>query len=480
MSIRRLLESASGRRKCFYSYTAALFLVSLMYLQVYDDLQKRSQEFVSTSELNNNNILQRGFSKSYSRISSLVTFSSPKWKDSAWKLASRYPSDDLMEYVAKLEMLKRPNLESPSDIHSDLINIGFLAVNTNTTTGFSSDFLENLARTLESLLTYSTTPLHFIILTDLHSVSECGQLFLKILSRRLSHDILRPRFFKWRGLKALQNINISFVNYEEIISGNREGVDTLKSLTWQIKDENADKYINDLFYVGPFYHTAFTNIDKLLLLDSSDLDFRCDVKEVYEHFNEMSAFALIGMSLDLSPFYLESLDDYINIHNGTELGSPGRFQGFNSGVVLFHLERMRGSSLYKDQLKPKKMVELVKSFDGFTISTGDQDWFNLVSFTHPGLFYTLPCVYNMQTSVQYLYHPMEDRFVKYHFCADKSQTKIFHYNGCGPRPDGCHNKIDVKDPDTVMGKETAIVADKFWIFMMIVYLQVTNKRKFHA
>ena len=30
-----------------------------MYLQVYDDLQKRSQEFVSTSELNHNNILQR-------------------------------------------------------------------------------------------------------------------------------------------------------------------------------------------------------------------------------------------------------------------------------------------------------------------------------------------------------------------------------------------------------------------------------------
>ncbi len=32
--------------------------------------------------------------------------------------------------------------------------------------------------------------------------------------------------------------------------------------------------------------------------------------------------------------------------------------------------------------------------------TGDQDWFNMLSWSHPGLVYILPCVYNWQTSVQ--------------------------------------------------------------------------------
>jgi hypothetical protein len=32
--------------------------------------------------------------------------------------------------------------------------------------------------------------------------------------------------------------------------------------------------------------------------------------------------------------------------------------------------------------------------------TGDQDWFNMLSWSHPELFYILPCIYNWQTSVQ--------------------------------------------------------------------------------
>ena len=36
----------------------------------------------------------------------------------------------------------------------------------------------------------------------------------------------------------------------------------------------------------------------------------------------------------------------------------------------------------------------------YLLRTGDQDWFNMLSWSHPELVYILPCVYNWQTSVQ--------------------------------------------------------------------------------
>ena len=38
-------------------------------------------------------------------------------------------------------------------------------------------------------------------------------------------------------------------------------------------------------------------------------------------------------------------------------GSPGRFQGLNSGVVLYNLEKMRQSSLYNKQLQPNQVKQ---------------------------------------------------------------------------------------------------------------------------
>ena len=31
--------------------------------------------------------------------------------------------------------------------------------------------------------------------------------------------------------------------------------------------QGSNKYLNDLFYVGPLYHQIFTNLDKLIFLD---------------------------------------------------------------------------------------------------------------------------------------------------------------------------------------------------------------------
>ena len=38
------------------------------------------------------------------------------------------------------------------------------------------------------------------------------------------------------------------------------------------------RYLSDLFYMAPIYHQAFTKLDKLLVVDSTDLTFVSDIK----------------------------------------------------------------------------------------------------------------------------------------------------------------------------------------------------------
>ncbi|XP_023327693.1 xyloside xylosyltransferase 1 [Eurytemora carolleeae] len=185
----------------------------------------------------------------------------------------------------------------------------------------------------------------------------------------------------------------------------------------------------------------------------------------------MKKVEMIGMSPDLSPYYSNILQEYIKLTNISIIGKPGKMQGYNSGVVLFHLKKMRENKLYNQYLQSENIRKIMKKYVGVQISTGDQDWFNLVGFTSPELFFPLPCVFNMQTSVQYLYYPQEEKFIKYHYCAEKSQGKIFHFNGCGPRPIDCKNIIQVENESAVMGREIHINVEKFWISMMVVFLQ---------
>merc|ERR1719291_765651 len=62
-----------------------------------------------------------------------------------------------------------------------------------------------------------------------------------------------------------------------------------------------------------------------------------------------------------------------------------------------------------------------------TFLTGDQDWWAMLSWKKPELFYILPCRFNKQMSLQYLRKPWEEIFDSYHNCSStKAQTMIFH------------------------------------------------------
>ena len=144
----------------------------------------------------------------------------------------------------------------------------------------------------------------------------------------------------------------------------------------------------------------------------------------------------MGVGLDMSPHYRKFLVDYLLINPDSPLGLPGKHQGFNTGVVLYRFDNMRKSKLYNSFLNPERVNELSKLYM-YNMTLGDQDWFTNLGFSHPELFYILPCQFNAQTSIQYLRPPWESMFDKYHYCDEKKNMKIIHRNGCGPMPEQC-------------------------------------------
>ena len=48
---------------------------------------------------------------------------------------------------------------------------------------------------------------------------------------------------------------------------------------------------------------AFQGLQKLAFLDSSDLDFKDDILNLWQQFDHMGARAVVGMALDMSPHY---------------------------------------------------------------------------------------------------------------------------------------------------------------------------------
>jgi hypothetical protein len=63
--------------------------------------------------------------------------------------------------------------------------------------------------------------------------------------------------------------------------------------------------------------------------------------------------------------------------------------------------------------------------------TGDQDWFNMLSWSHPGLVYILPCVYNWQTSVQVTQCGNNPIFCKADICLIILKPHILWLYFCG-------------------------------------------------
>jgi len=110
---------------------------------------------------------------------------------------------------------------------------------------------------------------------------------------------------------------------------------------------------------------------------------------------------------------------------------PHGLPGFNSGVLLLDLDRMRNSTLYNTMLVEESVHRLCEQFH-FKGHLGDQDFFTLVGMLHQQLFYVLPCQWNRQLCQWWRNNGYQDVFDKYFQC--DGDIMIYHGNCNTPIP----------------------------------------------
>ena len=203
-------------------------------------------------------------------------------------------------------------------------------------------------------------------------------LTMNILSLKNEYKV------EWIKVDKIGSLKMSVVDIEEIIKGDEEVIEALKenideSLFNQeiICGNENSKYVNDLFYIAPLYHRKMSNLKKIIFLDI-DISVNHHIKKLWVQFqdmkdktnvNEEHSSKCIGLGLDLSPHYYHRLVDYIAEHPDTDLGSPGKLQGYNTGVVLFNLDCLRKSKFKKNYLQPEKVNFVINKCSFLCINT---------------------------------------------------------------------------------------------------------------
>lgn len=287
-----------------------------------------------------------------------------------------------------------------SDYHGEVVHVLLIFANVNQ----ARNMREKLAICLGSLLALSSVPLRLYIVTDGPSAGVARQV-LADTSAKASSDVLAELLDMDDMLAPLEDL-VSFL---------------------QPHFSSHAYYSKKLFFLSTGLHRLYpAGVRRLILLDV-DLHVRSDIALLHKHFALFPPGTIMGLAHELQPVYHHLLHKYRQQHPGTLCGEPAPRgnPGFNSGVLLIDLEAVRNSSTYKKFLTASGVQWLVKKYS-FGGHLGDQDFYSLLSWEFPELFYVLPCTWNRQLCEWWRHHGYADVFDEYHRC--NGTVHIYHGN----------------------------------------------------
>lgn len=287
-----------------------------------------------------------------------------------------------------------------SDYSGEVVHVLLIFTNVNE----ARNMREKLAICLGSLLALSSAPLRLYIVTDGPSADVARQV-LADASAKASSDVLAELLDMDDMLAPLEDL-VSFL---------------------QPHFSSHGYYGKKLFFLSTGLHRLFpVGVRRLILLDV-DLHLRSDIALLQKHFALFPPGAIMGLAHELQPVYRHCLHKYRQQHPGTPCGEPAPHgnPGFNSGVLLIDLEAVRSSSTYKKFLTASGVQWLVEKYS-FGGNLGDQDFYSLLSWEFPELFYVLPCTWNRQLCEWWRHHGYADVFDEYHRC--NGTVHIYHGN----------------------------------------------------
>ncbi len=193
-------------------------------------------------------------------------------------------------------------------------------------------------------------------------------------------------------------------------------------------------YYNDsIFFLSLGMHRLLPpEVERIVKLDF-DVRFETNIYLLFQEFDHFRPENLIGLGPELQPVYRHVLWQYRHDHPQTRLGSPGPegFPGFNAGVTLLDLGKLRRSAVYARALTAPAVAALAETYH-FKGHLGDQDFYTLLAFEHEELFYKLGCGWNRQLCTWWKDKGYEDVFDTYHQCP--GPVKMYHGNCSTPIP----------------------------------------------
>ncbi|THD27392.1 putative tata-binding protein-associated phosphoprotein [Fasciola hepatica] len=125
------------------------------------------------------------------------------------------------------------------------------------------------------------------------------------------------------------------------------------------------------------------NVDKVIMLDA-DMLLATSIHSLWRLFDQFNATQAIGMVQEQNPFFWAGLG---------RLYWPTLGYGYNAGLVLFSLNKLRARNWARDW--HSAYTELAQGFGG-NLPTAEQDVLNRVGYLSPELLFDIDCSWNVQ------------------------------------------------------------------------------------
>ncbi|XP_063987864.1 xyloside xylosyltransferase 1 [Diachasmimorpha longicaudata] len=266
----------------------------------------------------------------------------------------------------------------------------------------------------ESLMKHSTVNLTFHLITDDDS------------------QVIADDVIKLNSLKLNKTINVQYYDVHKLA---HQLEDIVEVMSPKFSSKPGTYYSDALFFISLGLHRIASPQQKFAVMLDVDTKLRKDVKLLFKEFEGFGETALFALTPELTPVYRHVLYLYRSKNPKTLFGEPfagGGYPGYNSGVVLFHLERLRNSLEY-NQIVSEDMVEHMTEKYSFKGHLGDQDFYTLLGMERPELIHTVDCGWNRQLCTWWRDRGYADVFDNYSRC--DSEAKIWHGNCNTPIPE---------------------------------------------
>ncbi|PFX23850.1 Xyloside xylosyltransferase 1 [Stylophora pistillata] len=270
----------------------------------------------------------------------------------------------------------------------------------------ASSLAKRFKRCVLSICEHSSINLTFHIITDKVGKLTCEDTFSQA------------------GKVCNQGLSVTYYDVDNVSS-------KVKPITKEIQNlfstGSRSYFSHPLFFVSTAIHQVLPQTMKHIISLDSDLFFQTDIKQLFAIFDNFKATTIFGLAREQQPVYRHILHMYRDGHPGAKAGEPppDGATGFNSGVMLINLQKMRDSKRYNQLLNNNVVKEIATKYT-FQGHLGDQDFYSLLNLDYPEFFHVLPCSWNRQLCTWWRNHGYEKVFNLYHNCS--GPIHVYHGN----------------------------------------------------